>query len=308
MRIQSPSMSELHAFEVVARLGSFTRAADVLCVTQGAVSRAVSRLESHFGQVLLKRSAHGLTLTGPGRQLLLGIQEPLAQIEAASAALLRGRAPQTLTIAVVPTLASVWLVPRLPDFHRRHPEVQLRFVPYRKDEDFSDATPDGAIMGGTGDSQWPTWTSDYIIGHKMAPICHPDRLAARRAEGRWTHPRELASEPLLYHTTAPGNWTQWLRAVGAAKAKPNLAHAFDQVSILVRATIADMGVALVQRCLVREEIASGQLVMPFDLPVELPRGYFFCTLPKRRDMPAMTLFREWLLEVAAKDAVESKTG
>ena len=297
-------MSELHAFVTVARLGSFTRAADKLCVTQGAISRAVSRLETHLGRVLLKRTAHGLTLTHDGHELLQQVEEPLARIEAASEALVRRPRHQELSIAAVPTLASVWLVPRLPDFYRRYPDFQLRFVPYRKDEDFSGNTPDAAIMGGTGVNQWPAWSSDYIIGHEMVPVCHPDRLAARQREGRWREPAELAVEPLLYHTTSPGNWTHWLRAVGAPQAVPNLATAFDQVSILLRAAMADMGIALVQRCLVREELKAGQLVVPFDLPVELERGYFLCTLPQRRDMPALVTFRDWLLERAAADIAE----
>jgi len=197
----------------------------------------------------------------------------------------------------VPTLASVWLVPRLPDFQRRHPGIQLRFVPYRKDEDFTGPAPDAALLGGTGADQWPAWDCSYIIGRQVVPVCHPDRAAGRA----WPSPAEMAREPLLYHTTAPGNWARWLGAAGVAQPQPNLVHAFDQVSILIQAALADMGIALVQRCLVREQLASGQLVTPFDLPIEMARGYFLCTLPERSTMPALAAFRTWLLEMAAAD-------
>lgn len=298
MRLQSPSMSELHAFVATARSGSFTRAADQLCVTQGAISRAVARLEQHFGQPLLLRQAAGLLLTEAGRQLLQQVEAPLAQIEQASAGLLQSAAAPVLSLAVVPTLASVWLVPRLAGLQQQHPQLRLRFVPYRKDEDFSGpAAPDAALLTGLGAAQWPQWQVDDVIGHEVVPVCHPQRLAARR----WAMPDALAAEPFLGHTSSPDNWAQWFAAVGVPGVQPVVATAFDQVSILVQAALADMGVALLQRCLVRAEVASGRLAVPFDLPVALPRGYYLCCLPAQADRPALVAFREWLLEEAAQD-------
>jgi DNA-binding transcriptional LysR family regulator len=293
-------MSELHAFAAAARLGSFTRAAEDLCVTQGAISRAIARLESHFGQPLLQRNAHRLTLTDAGRQLLESVAGPLAAIESASAALLSRDRQHHLTLSAVPTLASVWLIPRLPDFHRRYPQIRLDFVPYRRNEDFSGTTPDAAILAGTAD-RWPGLQCDYVIGSEMVPICHPDRAHARHEAGRWSQPAELLDEPLLYHTTAPANWQHWLWAAGVPSAAPALAKGFDQVSILVQAVKADMGVAVLQRCLVRDEIAAGRVVAPFDLPIKLTRGYFLCAPRERRDHLALAKFRGWLLETAAQD-------
>ncbi|AEI78894.1 transcriptional regulator LysR family [Cupriavidus necator N-1] len=300
MRLHSPSMSELHAFAAAARLGSFTRAADELCVTQGAVSRAIARLEAHFAQPLLQRNAHRLMLTDAGQQLLDAVAEPLAAIEHASAALRAGDRRHHLTLSIVPTLASVWLVPRLPDFHRRHPEIRLDFVPYQRDEDLSGPSPDAAILAGEA-SKWPSLQVDYVVGREMVPVCHPDRARARREAGRWQSPAELLDEPLLYHTTAPANWQNWLQAAGVPNAAPRLSTAFDQVSILIQAVRADMGVAVLQRCLVRDEIAAGRVTAPFDLPISLQRGYFLCAPKERRDHPALTCFRDWLLETAAKD-------
>ncbi|MGO4327759.1 LysR substrate-binding domain-containing protein [Cupriavidus sp. 2TAF22] len=300
MRLRSPSMSELHAFAAAARLGSFTRAAEDLCVTQGAISRAIARLEAHFGISLLQRNAHRLTLTDAGRQLLESVAGPLAAIESASAALLSRDRRHHLTLSAVPTLASVWLVPRLPAFHRRHPDIRLDFVPYRRDEDFSGPAPDAAILPGTAD-HWPGLQCDYVIGSEVVPICHPDRARARREAGRWSSPAALLDEPLLFHTTAPANWQHWLEAAGVPSAAPALATGFDQVSILVQAVKADMGVAVLQRCLVREEIESGRVVAPFDLPIRLTRGYFLCTPRERHSYPALACFREWLLETAAQD-------
>ncbi|WP_026035775.1 LysR substrate-binding domain-containing protein [Cupriavidus sp. BIS7] len=296
MRIRSPSMSELHAFATAARLGSFTRAADTLCVTQGAISRAIARLESHFGQPLIHRNAHRLTLTDAGRAYLEAIAGPLAAIESASASMLDTDHRHHLTLSAVPTLASVWLVPRLPDFHRRHPEIRLDFVPYRRNEDFSRAKPDAAILAGEA-GQWPGWQVDYVIGREMVPVCHPSRARSQR----WQSPAALLTEPLLYHTTAPANWQHWLHAAGVPSAAPTLATGFDQVSILLEAVKADMGVAVLQRCLVRDALQASQVVAPFDLPIELNRGYFLCAPRERRDHLALHVFRDWLLSAAAID-------
>lgn len=303
MRIRSPSMSELHAFVTAARLGSFTRAAETLCVTQGAISRAISRLESHFGQPLIHRNAHKLTLTDAGRQYLEAIAGPLTAIENASTAMLGDDRQHHLTLSAVPTLASVWLVPRLPDFHRKHPEIQLEFVPYRRDEDFSGSKPDAAILTGQDDN-WPHLQADYVIGREVVPVCHPARAHARQAANLWKTPADLMAEPLLFHTTAPRNWENWLRAAGVPNAAPALARGFDQVSILLEAVKADMGVAVLQRCLVRDALQAGQVVAPYDLPVTLNRGYFLCAPREKRDHRALNTFREWLLEAASNDIAE----
>ncbi|PLC50663.1 LysR family transcriptional regulator [Pollutimonas subterranea] len=299
MKIHSPSMSELHAFATAARLGSFTKAAEVLCLTQGAVSRAISRLEAHFGQPLMKRSAHGLTLTEAGRRLADATAGPLHAIETISSELRGAAGRQHLSLAVVPTLASVWLVPRLPDFHRLHPEITLSFAAYRRDEDFSQATPHAAILSGLP-QQWPQCHCDYLLGREIVVICHPERLRARRAAGRWNHPGELLDEALLYHANATDNWQRWFDAVGVA-GKPQPGTALDQVSIIVRAVMADMGIAVLQRCLVRDEIDAGRVATPFDIPVSLDRGYVLCCPQQRKDHPALSAFRAWLLEAAARE-------
>lgn len=301
MRIRSPSMSELHAFIAVARCGSFTRAAEELCVTQAAISRAIGRLEMHFSQVLVKRTPHRFILTPAGQALLESVRDPLAAIEEASCALLAKDQRNCLSLSIVPTLASVWLVPRLAEFYRRHPDIAISFVPYRRDEDFTGPAPDAAILAGEA-GQWPAgWACDYIIGSEMVPVCHPERLRLRREAGRWQSPADLLDEPLLYHTSAPASWQRWLQEAGVAEPRPVLANGFDQVSILIQAAIADLGLAVLQRCLVRDELAGGRLAAPFDLPILLPRGYYLCAPAQRRDHPALEIFRGWLLELGRSE-------
>ena len=295
-------MAELHAFVTAARLGSFTRAADMLCVTQGAVSRAVARLESHFGRPLLIRTPGGLQLTAAGNTLLQGTAEALDTIERTARALRLPSDRHTLRLSVIPTLASVWLIPRLPEFHRLHPDIELKFAPYRRDEDFSDETRHAAILSGVPGER-PGWRTDYIIGREVVVICNPQRLQARRAAGRWNTPAELLSEPLIAHANAPNNWLHWFRAQGIEAGEID-GPRMDQVSIIVRAVIADMGIAVLQRCLVQEEIDSGRVAVPFEAPVSLEHGYILCCPERYSEHHALMAFREWLLRInqeAAQD-------
>lgn len=296
MRIHSPSMSELHAFVTAVRLGSFTRAAEHLCVTQGAVSRAVARLEAHFGHTLLARSPAGISPTEAGRRLISGTAAALECIERTSRELRSPAVSTTLSLSVIPTLAGVWLMPRLPEFYRRHPEFSVEFAPYRRDEDFSGETPHAAILSGVP-TQRPGMRCDYIIGREVVVICHPDRLNTRRQAGRWRDAGDLVHEPLISHANAPDNWPEWFAAMGI-DVGPLPGPRMDQVSIILRAVMADMGLAVLQRCLVQEEIDAGRVVVPFDVPVSLRHGYLLCSPESMSDRPALRVFRDWLLEAA----------
>ena len=293
-------MSEMHAFVTAVRLGSFTAAADHLCVSQSAISRSVARLEAHFGIKLLDREAAELTLTARGTEFLRAIEMPLAAIEQASEAMLHSRkAGNQLVLAAVPTLSSLWLIPKLHDFRRKPPEITLTFAPYRKDEDFTGKVPDAAILTGAGATQWPGLDCTYVMGREFVTLSPPDRAARLQGQG----PEALVNEPLLSHVSSPERWSQWFEAVGVKNAKPNVVATLDQVSILLQAAIADMGIVNIHRCLARDAVESGQLAMPFAKTVELDRGYYLCAPPQHASMPSLQAFRQWLVETARQDAL-----
>src|SRR5438105_5735140 len=137
MRIQSPSLVELHAFLAVVRTGSFRKAADELCVTQAAVSRAVLRLEQELGQDVLHRTASGVALTPLGNKLLKLTQKPVAALEAAALKLRESPQRLRLRLAVITSLGALWLMPRLEDFRARHPEGESEVRQYHHDEHFT---------------------------------------------------------------------------------------------------------------------------------------------------------------------------
>ena len=294
MRIHSPSLPELHAFAVAARLGSFSQAADELSVTQGAISRAIARLEEHLGVALFAREGRRSVLTRAGADYLQAVGPSIATIESATLAVRTRRNPRQLRLSVPPTLFSHWLIPRLSGFSARHPGIGLSFAPYRRDDTLTAPEIDAWIR--VGQSDWPAGiAADYLVGRELVPICRPADLAQLRT------PADLLARPLLFHTNYPGNWAHWFASVGCAHGPLVPAADFELVALLVQAVIAGLGVAVVQRALVEPELAAGRIAIPIAQPVTLERGYHLCIPEGRAPNPALEDLRSWLLAQAGGD-------
>ena len=294
MRIHSPSLPELHAFATAARLGSFSQAADELSVTQGAISRAIARLEEHLGVALFAREGRRSVLTRAGADYLQAVGPSIATIESATLAVRTRRNPRQLRLSVAPTLFSHWLIPRLPDFHARHPGIALSFAPYRRDDPLSAPEIDAWIRVGRTD--WPAGiAADYLVGRELVPICRPADLQGPQAI---CAPADLLARPLLFHTNYPDNWAHWFAGVGCVHGPLTPAADFELVSLLVQAVIAGLGVAVVQRALVEPELAAGRIAIAIDHPVLLDRGYHLCIPTGHAPNPALDDLRGWLLAQA----------
>lgn len=294
MRMHSPSLPELHAFAAAARLGSFSQAAKDLHVTQGAISRAIARLEEHLGVALFQRDGRRSVLTRAGADYLQAVGPSIATIESATLAVRTRRNPRQLRLSVPPTLFSHWLIPRLPGFSARHPGIGLSFAPYRRDDPLTAPEIDAWIR--VGQSDWPAGiAADYLVGRELVPICRPADLPQLRT------PADLLTRPLLFHTNYPGNWAHWLAGVGCAHGPLVPAADFELVALLVQAVIAGLGVAVVQRALVEPELAAGRIAIPIAQPVTLERGYHLCIPEGRAPNPALEDLRGWLLEQAGAD-------
>lgn len=301
MRIASPSLPELHAFVTASRLGSFHKAAEMLCVTPGAVSRAVARIENDLGCVLFNRHARGCALTEAGHQYLACVSPALDALESAAMQVKVAQTSAVLKLSVTPTLASHWLIRRLPDFQQRHPQVRIAFSPYRAG-DFPLLASQGASLCG-GNGQWPTGLEAvYIVGRQIVPVCRPEALQGPQAIQQ---PQDLLRSPLLFHALHPNTWRHWFERLGCwpgpeeGEMRLTPVASFDQVSQLLEAAVSGMGVALVQRCLVDDYLASGKLVVALPQLVENERGYYFCYPEVLRRAPAIVAMRQWLLAQGA---------
>lgn len=290
MRIRSPSLHELHAFAAAARLGSFSKAAEDLCVTQGAISRAIGRLEEQLGQTFFVRQARGIALTASGRAYLSLIGPALQTLESAAVAQRSPQATTKLRLSVAPTLAANWLIPKLADWQAQHPQISLSLAAFQHDEDFSNADIDAWLRPGTGG--FPSGiAAEYIVGREIVAICHPKELRGRHA---LREPIDLLSRPLLFNTNYEENWRIWLDAVGLSAEAIKPSADFEQVSMLVQAVVAGLGVAVVQRCLIDDELGSGRIAIPFENQVALKAGYMLCTRRASHSNRALQLLLQWL--------------
>jgi LysR family glycine cleavage system transcriptional activator len=289
MKIRSPSLIELHAFLAVNRLGSFRQAAEELCVTQAAVSRAVQRLEQHLGDCrLFERSPQGVALTEQGSQLCRLTQRHVMALEAAAAAFLQPRASGKLRLSVVPTLGTQWLLPRLVRFRAAHPGTDVEMRQFHHDDDFTRDDVDIWIAIKRPRRRWPArMQARYLLGRQVVPVCAPALLPRLRRPG------DVLGQVLLHHTNYPDNWALWAQAAGLDKV-PRLGPGYDLSINLIFAAKAGLGVALTQICLVERELETGELVQPFDLPLDTRRGYFVCVDTQRPRSPAQRAFVEWV--------------
>lgn len=291
MRIRSPSLPELHAFVALMETGSFTRAAQRLVVTQGAVSRAIQRLEATLGLSLFERSITGVQATAFAQGYYTRVQPALVALEEAVPDKAAAPGPQVLRVCAIPSLNMRWLVPRLASFHAAHPWCQVVFKPYLKDDDMKRSDIDVWIQTRTSaTSRWPRHVlASYVIGREIVPICHPARVAQIR------QPADLLRHPLLHHTNYPDNWALWLRAQGVDVRNIRLAAGFDLGAGMIEAVAGNMGVAVVQVCLFERELAEGRVAVPLDLPVSTGRGYYLCVPRAATETAAMSAFKSWLL-------------
>lgn len=298
MKYQAASLVELHAFLGVCRTGSMRRAAEQLCVTQAAVSRAVARLEERLGFALFDRHAQGVLPTARALDLRQRIEPNVEALEQAFADLRKPRTRRRrLRLSVVPTLGTRWLMPRLSGFQAQHPDIDIELRQSRRDEDFRRDDVDVWIEIKRPERPWPRGIrAHYLLGREITPVCAPQIAARLKA------PRSLLGETLLFHTNYPGNWPLWLEAAGVASDGLELGAGFDLAGNLIVAASSGMGVAVLQPCLVERELASGELVRPFALTASTGRGYHVCARKAAADKGPTAVFIAWLEALARTDA------
>lgn len=282
-----PSLTALRTFEAVARSMSFTDAAAELNVTQSAASRQVRALEQYIGLPVFARGKRGLVLTEEGRAYAGAVKAALDAVELATLQVMANeRGGGVLTVGTLPTFAIRWLIPRLRSFAAAHPRITVNLV-----------SGDGPVATGAnedvalrfGDGNWPDHEA-YRLGlsEVMVVVCSPETAA------HVTEPQDLRGHVLLRHFTRPGAWPQWLAAVGLADLDPN-GPSFEHFFMVIQAAVAGLGVALLPRFLIEDELRSGALVMPLAASTIYDGGYYLICPRGRAELPKIRAFRDWLL-------------
>ena len=293
MKLRSPPLVELHAFLAVCRVGSFRHAAEDLCVTQAAVSRAVRRLEQQLGDCpLFDRSPQGVMLSERGRQRRQMTERHVMALESATAQVLAPRATGKLRLSVIPTLGTEWSLPRLPHFQARHPGLEIEMRRFRHDEDFSLDDVDVWIDVKRPRRRCPArLQTTYLLRRDIIPECAPHVLP------RLTQPADLMREVLLHDTICPDNWARWAHMAGL-DGEPMLGPGYDLSMNLIFTAKEGAGIAITQPCLIERELQGRELVIPFALPVSTGRGYFLCTDKNRPGAAGQLAFMTWVQDEA----------
>ncbi|MFO1244610.1 MAG: LysR substrate-binding domain-containing protein [Ramlibacter sp.] len=296
-----PSLMALRCFDASARLGSFTRAAGEVHLTQGAVSHQVLGLEAQLGVALFLRRRTGLTLTAPGRSYWLEVAAALRQIERATQNMVTHKGQGgAFNLCCASSFASYWLVPRLSGFVAAHPEVTLNLSTHIGPVDFSTSRHDAAIEFCDGPA--PGLLAVKVHSLVLRPYAAPALLKGHGRRGAAQLAALLAARPLIRHTTVATAWPGWLAAAlpraGIAPAHLLAGPQYDLLSMALNGAIGGLGVALLPDYMASTATAAGQLVRLSDQGWEPPQAYYLRCPDWKAELVVFQRFREWLLAVA----------
>jgi LysR family glycine cleavage system transcriptional activator len=281
-------LAALEGFILAARLGNLSRAAAQLNLTVSALSHQMRGLEERLGQKLFTRGSRGVSLTADGECLLAGIEGPLQAIDRSLRRCLTP-ADDVLSISLMPSVASSWLVPRLPDFVAKHPEIQISLQSSAVLSNFDVEPIDAALRFGAG--TWPGLKAEHLFDEWLTPVASP---ALTRKLGR-TALKDLALCPLLGD---PGDrWPAWFERFGG-QAPPRYAANFSDSETLHRAAVEGLGIALGRMTMARPLIEAGRLKTLTKQRMRAEYAHYLVYPPRSERRQSVQLFRAWLHEQA----------
>ncbi len=291
-----PPLNALKAFEAAARHESFTRAAEELCVTQGAVSHQVKALEAELGMKLFNRERQRLAITDAGRAYLVVVRDAFDRIASGTERLLQRQSGGALTVSTSPNFAAKWLVHRMGRFAEAHPEIDLRVSASLQHVDFAREDIDLAIRHGDGTA--PGLHVTRLCVEQLFPVCSPKLLGGR---GPLRTPAELGRFQLLHVNDRQG-WSQWLDFAGVTGVDPSRGPVLNQASMAIDAAVDGQGVALARTALAAWDLIGGRLVRPFAMAMPVAFAYWIVCPRATAKLPKIAAFSDWLLAEAAEDA------
>ncbi|MGO4381282.1 transcriptional regulator GcvA [Pseudoduganella sp. RAF53_2] len=287
-----PNFSALRAFEAAARHENFSRAAEELCLTHGAISHQVRALEEELGVVLFIRNGRQVRVTPDGKRFAEAIARAVDDIARAAETLRPAEnSIQRLTVTSIPSFAARWLAPRLGAFIEQHPDIEVSLQASSQLQDLVREGIDVGIRFGQG--RYPGLVSERLMGEIYYPVVSPHY----RHGSLPVEPRDLANAVLL-RSDEP--WMPWFKAAKLPLAEPSGGVLYEDLSMLIRSAVDGDGVALVRHVVAMQEIASGQLIRLFDITAPCPENYYLVSPQGAYGKPQVRAFRDWLKAEIAK--------
>ncbi|MFJ4496231.1 LysR family transcriptional regulator [Pseudomonas atacamensis] len=300
MRRKIPSTAALISFEAAARHESFTRAAEELSLTQGAICRQIASLEEFLSVELFRRSRRGVKLTEAGLSYSRRVATQLDAVERDTLSVMGQQGTNVIELAVVPTFGTQWLLPRLKDFQLKHPEVTVNLTNRTRPFLFADTEFDAAIY--FGDADWSGTESHRLMGENPMPVCSPALLGDRKQ----LTAQAIAELPLLQQTTRPYAWRQWFNSQQLNIPRDMTGPRYELFSMLAQAAMHDMGVALIPPFLIQRELAEKRLVVANPQALSSIKAYYLMIPERKVESASLKAFRDWLVNQAQSYSLEEQ--
>ena len=289
-------MTTLRSFEAAARHLSFSKAAEELHVTHGAVSRAIRHLEDHLRVQLFQRQVRAVHLTPTGVIYASSVRDALDRLAAATTAILDQQSMGVLNLSTLDSFAAKWLLPRLFRFRQAHSDIDIRLATSERLADFVSDGIDVAIRYGRG--QYPGMTAEFLMAEDLFPVCSPSLVEGTHA---LKGPTDLKHHTLI-HDDFHIDWTMWLKAAGVEGVNPHRGPKFESSDHAVQAAIQGEGVVLGRSALVNDDLRAGRLVRPFSLSLPADLAYYVVYPPHAAKRQKVLAFRDWIFEQARRSA------
>ncbi len=287
-----PYLNGIKAFEAAARNGSFAAAAGELNVSPAAISRMVHLLEERLGVALFARQANRLALTPTGHAYQAGLTTIFDALANLTSQVTAQAGERVLTIGVGPTFAIRWLIPRLADFRKVEPDIEVRFTTGGVAAPFADDWTCGITLG---DGDWPGLVAERMFAADLLPVCAP-RIATRIKRVS-----DLNGPMLIRVGHATEDWPLWLKAAGAGRISAK-GPEFEYYGQAIQAAADGVGVAMGIRPYIDDDLAAGRLVAPFTLSVPKGKQWYLVYRDFRKDQRDFMAFRRWLLRASRRRA------
>jgi transcriptional regulator, LysR family len=292
MRRKIPSTAALVCFEAAARHESFTKAAQELALTQGAVCRQIGGLEAFLNVELFRRSRRGVKLTEAGLSYSRQVAAQLDAVERDTLSVMRQQGANVIELAVVPTFGTQWLLPRLKDFQQRHPEVTVNLTNRTRPFLFADTTFDAAIY--FGDADWSGTQSHRLMGENPVPVCSPALLGGQGTTRRSAYcPTATAAAE-----HAPLCLAAMVGSVGMNVERDMTGPRYELFSMLAQAAMHEMGIALIPPFLIQRELEEGRLVVANRHALSSDKAYYLMIPERKVESASLRAFRDWLVSQA----------
>ncbi|MFL9926335.1 LysR substrate-binding domain-containing protein [Herbaspirillum lusitanum] len=285
----TPSMSLLLVFEAAARHESYTRAADELSLSQSAISRQVQTLEQQMGVSLFRREGRSVRLTDVGRRYFMELSAALGRIRSATLQAMSHQSGMgSLRLATLPTFGSKWLLPRLHDFYVANPGITVHIHSRIGNIDFDAGELDAAITVGSG--EWPGLTAHRLYNEFLVAVTGP----AGFDDKNQPTPAWAKNQTLLTIASNPQAWAEWFSHHQLDHRQMRMGPSFELTSHLIQAVRAGIGIGLVPKALVEDELARGELLAVSEA-ISSQRSYYLVHPHRNQTLPSLQAFRTWLL-------------